>query len=416
MARNKLPKNSRSAPSRRETRPLSALLSQILVAFTVELDNQFERLMNEAGHTGGRLSLVVWSNLIRFVLDDSITIRELAAQSLAEQTAIKFQLGCLERWGFVVLNERAKTGGIPEARGRHEAVGGLRDGWGSGRGLSGNWTVRLTAKGAKAKEIWPPLFDAIEERWRQRFGDDEIKDLRDALQAIVAQIDIELPHGLMNVWQRKQPFPARLTKEVSELSLPALFSQVLVAFAMEFERESPAPLWLCANTIRVLGEQPIRQSEIARLTGSSPETSGSGWQLKPYIVVESGRATGRGKLIRLSARGLEVQKNYHQLALAIEKRWEQRFGKDPTRALRAALESILDAEQGESLLLAEGLVPPNGTVRAGDTAPALGRRDVGSAAKQRARHLVAQTESFVSDPAAALPHYPLWDMNRGFGP
>jgi hypothetical protein len=27
-----------------------------------------------------------------------------------------------------------------------------------------------------------------------------------------------------------------------------------------------------------------------------------------------------------------------------------------------------------------------------------------------------QTETFVCDPAGTLPHYPLWDMNRGFGP
>jgi hypothetical protein len=32
------------------------------------------------------------------------------------------------------------------------------------------------------------------------------------------------------------------------------------------------------------------------------------------------------------------------------------------------------------------------------------------------RDLVAQTEEFVRDPAGTLPHYPLWDMNRGFGP
>ena len=42
-------------------RPLSALLSQVLVAFTVEFDNEFERQMAEAGYPGARLSLVVWS-------------------------------------------------------------------------------------------------------------------------------------------------------------------------------------------------------------------------------------------------------------------------------------------------------------------------------------------------------------------
>jgi hypothetical protein len=64
----------------------------------------------------------------------------------------------------------------------------------------------------------------------------------------------------------------------------------------------------------------------------------------------------------------------------------------------------------------QALVPPPGTARAGDQAPALGRRDVGTAARQRMRDLVAQTEEFVRDPVASLPHYPAWDMNRGFGP
>jgi hypothetical protein len=48
-------------------RPLSALLSQVLVAFTIEVDNEFERRMGESGHPGARLSLVVWSNLMRVV-------------------------------------------------------------------------------------------------------------------------------------------------------------------------------------------------------------------------------------------------------------------------------------------------------------------------------------------------------------
>lgn len=46
----------------------------------------------------------------------------------------------------------------------------------------------------------------------------------------------------------------------------------------------------------------------------------------------------------------------------------------------------------------------------------LGRREVASAARKRVRELVAQTEEFQGDPVKALPHFPLWDMNRGFGP
>ncbi len=52
-------------------RSLFALLSQVLVAFTVEFDNEFKRRC-EAGYSGARLSLVVWANIMRFVGEDGI--------------------------------------------------------------------------------------------------------------------------------------------------------------------------------------------------------------------------------------------------------------------------------------------------------------------------------------------------------
>lgn len=397
-------------------RPLSALLSQILVAFTLEVDNDFERQIAEAGHPGARLSLVVWTNLIRFLPDEGISVCELAKKALLEETQIKFMLGCLERWRFVSLEPgTAKEKNLPKKRlksGRE-----VRDGFGSGRGIAADWIVKPTAaRGAKAKQIWPPLFEIIEARWRLRFGNAEIQQLRDSLQSIVARLDVELPHGFTDIRYRKRPFPPRRHEEVADFRLPTLLSQALLAFVMDFERESSAPLALCANAIRVLGEKPIREGEIPRLTGSSPETSGVGWQLKPYIVVERDPATRRGKVIQLSPRGLAAQRQYQRVAKEIEKRWECRFGRENVYRLRTSLEGLLNAEKEDHPLLSEGLVPAKGTIRAGDVAPALGRRDVGAAAKQRGRDSVAQTEAFVRDPAGSLPHYPLWDMNRGFGP
>lgn len=398
-------------------RPLSALLSQILVAFTLEFDNEFEAQIGKAGHPGARLSLVVWSNLIRFVPDEGISVRDLTKKALAEEPQIKFMLGCLERWGFIALKPGTAKRENNAPRKHLRSGREVRDGFGSGRGIAGDWIVKLTAtRGTRAKEIWSPLFGIIEARWHSRFGKDEIQQLRDALQFIVARLDAELPHGFVDVRYRKRPFPARRNQEATELPLPTLLSQVLLAFAIDFERESKAPFALCASTIRVLGEEPIRESEIARLTGSSPETSGVGWQLKPFIVLETDPAARRGKVIRLSPRGLAAQRNYQRLTAEIEKRWESRFGRQNMASLRESLETLLNAEKEDHLLLAEGLVPAKGTIRSGDVAPALGRGDVGAAAKQRGRDLVAQTEMFVRDPGGSLPHYPLWDMNRGFGP
>jgi hypothetical protein len=397
-------------------RSVSALLSQVLVAFTVEFDNEFERRMGEAGYPGARLSLMVWTNLMRFVGADAISVRNLAVQALAPEKQIKFELGCLEKWGFVVL-QPDPADDRPVATAMHRQSGRERRiGWGSGRGIRTDWMVRLTSKGHTASEIWPPLFGAIERRWETRFGKDEISRLQQTLMSVVGQFEVELPHGLPWNWEGSIEFPPHGKRAGGRLSLPTLISQLLLMFRLEFDRESPTPLEMCANTLRVLGEKPVRVAEIPRLTGGSPETSGIGWQIKPYVVVEPDPAASRGKVVRLSPRGLWAQQTYHRLVAEIEKRWETRFGKEAIGRLRESLQGLFDRRSGDRPLLSEGLIPPPGSARAGDQAPALGRHDVGAAARQRMRDLVAQTEAFVRDPAGTLPHYPLWDMNRGFGP
>jgi hypothetical protein len=353
-------------------RPLSALLSQVLVAFTVEFDGEFERRMGEAGYAGARLSLALWTRMLRFVGSDGLPVRDLTARMTAPVEEVRLKLGCLERWGFITMQP------------------GRRDGWGSGRGIRGDWTVRLTTKGAKAAEIWPPLFPLVEGRWETRFGS-RLLSLRQALQTLAGAISGE---------------------DVEQLPLASLFDRLLRAFRLEFDRQAVAPLDLSANILRVLGSEPVREAEIPRLTGGSPETSGIGWQVKRYIVIEPDPSARRGKLVLLSPLGIKAQHDYQRLTAEIEQRWEADFGANQIRALRESLQTILT--KGD--LLADALTPPAGTARAGDQAPALGRRDVGVAARKRMRDLIVQTEAFRKDPAGALPHYPLWDMNRGFGP
>jgi hypothetical protein len=372
-------------------KPLSALLSQILVAYTVELDGEFERRMLQTHSRSARLSLVIWLNLLRFLADGPVLVRTLASRTLTAEASTMAGLGCLERWGVVALQP------------------GKRAGFGSGRGIRSDWPIRLTASGETAAGIWPELIPEIDARWSKRFGEEAAR-LRRSLEALERQIDLELPQGLPLAILKLPEFGPRKAATEEGLPLPVLLSRVLLAFALDFERGSQAPISLCANAIRVLSDEPTSETEIPKRTGCSEETAGIGWQHKPYIIVERDPARGRGKFVRLSEAGIKAQHEYYRRTRDVEEKWKKRFG-SATKEVRESLTNLL--KRGE---LSDGLKPPSGTTRAGAETPALGRRDIGAAARQRKRDLVMQTEAFMRDPAGTLPHYPLWDMNRGFGP
>lgn len=368
--------------------PLSALLSQTLVAFTLEVDYEFERRMESAGFPGTILSRLVWQRIVRFVDPQGISVQELSEKTSAAD-AIPFMLGCLERWHVIELRPTPSAQAL-RLKPHRRAGRLLRDGWGSGRGIRLDWMVTLTDKGAAAAAVWLPLTEEIESRWETRFGAARIQSLRQSM--------------------------AEVTRLPATENIPGLLSRALQAFTRQFNAASDTPLSLCASTLRVLSAEPIPECDIPVLTGSSKEESGLGWQHKPYVLAEPDRTRGRGKVVSLTARGLEAQRHYWQLVRTIEAEWEKEFGASTISGLRKNLQELFALRDGERPLMAQGLNPPSGMVRSGACAPALGRKVVASAARRRAREMALQTEAFVRDPAGALPHYPLWDMNRGFGP
>ena len=389
--------------------------SQALVAYTVEFDNEFERRLAEAGHGGSILSLIVWSNVMRFLTGGSRTVRDLAKQSMMPENRVKFFAGCLERWGFITLrpDEADDRPVVKRAYGKSGRM--LRDGWGSGRGIRAGWRAGLTEKGKKAVGIWPGLFPVMERRWQDRFGQERIVQLKEALEQVLEQVNLDLPDGLPAQWDLDGKYRGPRVRGSEVAALPVLFSQLLLAFTMEFDAASKAPLILCANIIRVLGEEPAALGDLPHLTGGSPEVSDVGWAVKRYVAVESWPG-GKGKCVRLTPAGIQAQRNYHRLVAEIEERWRGKFGAEKIGRLVECLRGLFRMGSGGRALISEGLIPAEGTVRAGTEAPALGRRDLGAAARRRAREMAAQSEAFAEDPANALPHYPFWDMNRGFGP
>jgi len=337
-----------------ESLPLSALLSQVLIAFIIEFDNEFEHRMphrttNQTFKANlldapWLVSLAMWENCMRYVGENGLTVHEL--ERLSRTTT---NLNGMERWGYIVVEpDPADRRPKPPRR---------------------DWLIRATPAGRKAQEMWEPLFGVIEKRWQVRFGKEEIAQLRETLRALIRRIDVDLPdclpilgYGLAG----KDPEYIRRTSargednDSSHLPVSALLSRVLLAFAIEFERESDLSLALNANVVRVLDETEIRIRDLPRISGVSKElikVSLGFLQKRGCIIIVSEPGAKGTKLARLTPKGLRAQHAYHRLVSIIEERWQERFGKDYIRHLRNSLERLVGEAPLQRSPLSRGLEP-----------------------------------------------------------
>jgi DNA-binding MarR family transcriptional regulator len=376
-------------------RPLSTLLSQVLVAFTIEFDNEFERRFVKADHEARFLvSLVMWANFMRFV-GDGIPVGELPSVAGLPKARMLSTLGGMERWRYVVVGPRGNDN--PE-----EAE---RDGWGSARGLRADWLVRPTTGGRRAREIWLPLFDEIERRWEERFGTYAIAELRDSLEAIVGQLDVELPeyipvvagsNGMAAGIGSLERRCATSGQRDPRLHLSALLSQALLGYTIDFERNSALSLPLSANVVRVVGSG-VAVRELSRAAGVSAQAISMALTFlvkAGFVVVEAD--PGRTKLVRLTPKGLEARERSCPLHLDVQARWEARYGAGEVQRLGAALHDVLDRRDGDHAMLSRGLKPPVGGWRG-------------------SKGYLGATAAMIKDPSLGLPQYPMV-LHRGGWP
>ena len=359
-------------------RPLSTLLSQVVIAFTIELDNEFERRFREAGAGARVTSLTIWSNLLRFV-GGGLTVRELANAVGLPKPSVLSRIGGVERWGYVSVGPSTVK----------------RDGYGSARGVKDELLVQPTLAGRRAAGIWPTLPDEIETRWWERLGADEIDELAGALRAIDGVIEADLPEYLPIVSSTHDmalEVGHATSSRDGDLSLVFLLAHALMAYTLDFEERSALSLPLSANVFRVLGGEPVPVRELPSRTGISREAvavSLTSLARTEYALVKGAPASKR--TIRLTPAGEMLRADLHDLHARIERGWETRFGTHAVGRLRVALERILDHPE-----LPAGLTPyPDGW--------------------RATKPYAQQTQAVLADPRGRLPHHPM-ALHRGGWP
>jgi DNA-binding MarR family transcriptional regulator len=357
--------------------PLSTLISQALVALTIELDNEFEhRFLASRG--GARVvSLTMWSNLLRFV-GDGISVGQLVSRIGLPPPTSRSRIGGVERWGYVTVDTAAPNAGSRSSRHRRETS-----------------VVVPTPAGRRAAAIWPSLPAEVDERWRQRFGTAAVDELRRTLHAVVDGIDVALPQYLPIVSSadglRLVPGQSR-SEPAPGLPLTFLMARALMAYTLEFEAGSALSLPLSADVLRVIDGDgvPVRElPERAGISKAAVEVSLTSLRRTEFVVVDGSPASKR--MIRTTPAGDAQQREQGRLHAEIERHWNARIGASTVESLRDELERILGHPK-----LSEGLRPyPDGW-----------------RANKPDLHL---TQALLADPRRRLPHYPMV-LHRGGWP
>ncbi|HEY2887328.1 MAG TPA: MarR family winged helix-turn-helix transcriptional regulator [Candidatus Limnocylindrales bacterium] len=346
--------------------PLSALLSQAFVAFTIECDNDFEQRVPHRTAADGRTgrlrevpwltSMAMWFTCLRFVDGENRTVREVERLARTDTN-----WNGMERWGYVhVAPDPADPRPRPPYR---------------------DWIVRATPAGRRAQAAWRPLSDEVEGRWRERFGVARVTGMREHLATIATQLDPGLPDclpilgfGLFSRLPEPRPSPARgeAGDDSAPVALPSLMARVLLGIALEFEDHWPISLATSADILRILDEraQPLRDLPAASGVSKEAISMALGVLGKAGLVdIEAAPGAGRGKVARLTTTGMAAQAAGVARLAAIEGTWPARFGHDAIAGLRAGLEAIVDPGAERSPLFG-GLTPPPGGWRASVPAPA----------------------------------------------
>jgi hypothetical protein len=320
--------------------PLSTLMSQALVAFTIEADHLFECRMphctSESRKRGEPIdgpwliSMPFWSNCLKHVDDDGMTVGALADRALVADRYLQGNNPGLVRWGYLRL--------VPATA--------------ASKKLDREWNVVPTRHGLLAQRTWAPIPAEVDARWVERWP--EVVALRASLERVVVDADRELPDHLTvnGGHDGRVRLPARPARPMTDLDLGTLLAKALLLFTLEVETTSPLSLVHAANVLRALAQEAVSQRDLPPAMGVAKETA----------AVMTGQLVRNGLVTLSASKELAITDSGHQAAAATDAIVDAVEGDRP-RELRALLEPLVGDGTVDGSPLAEAIRPPEGTWR-----------------------------------------------------
>ena len=156
------------------------------------------------------------------------------------------------------------------------------------------------------------------------------------LEALVSQLELEHPHfpvpygtadpsftgGPGVDWK---PVPRGSDSNVGDLSMTALLSQALVAFAIEYENRRRGPIQWAANILQTLDDQGVGLLRLPERGTHSVKN-----------LVRLGILAQDHQAVRPTALGRAMRDAYRPLCEQVESRWRHRYGS-------SLLDEVVDA-------------------------------------------------------------------------
>lgn len=308
--------------------PLSVLLTHALIEFTSEYESSVSR--------HGMPRLEVLANVLRVVSKQGITQKEFERRAiLATRTA------------RVVVRHCMDLGWLKISKGPSD----------------GKPAITLTEEGEAKRRIGMRRTKSVEALWARRHGT-AYEKLKSSLQSLVAEFELELPHyvtgygpadesltggtflsaeeGPPKVPSRGAEWPVverQAKSRKRSLSLPALLSQTLTQFVIDYEAERLGRLGLTAMFFQYLPDEGMSLKN-ARQFQSITGNGKSLHERHLYIAIEPGKPSDGTRIVYPTQKTRRSRDAYAFQLAKIESNWQRHYGKAVLSDLRTSLETF----------------------------------------------------------------------------